>query len=486
MNERRAVPKISVIIPNFNYAAYVGPAIDSALSLDWPDLEVIVIDDGSTDDSRAVIEGYGARISVILQENSGQLVACNKGFALSHGDIVIFLDSDDLLHPSLARELVAVWTPRTSKVQVQMLTIDGQGRATGSFFPQYHIVPSAEQVRAWSTSTSAYPTPPGSGNAYSRWFLARIFPLSDTCGSANDSYCLAAAPLLGDVHTIARPLVSYRIHGKNQGALSTLDVHQFERQLTRAHQRFAYAQGIARTVGIELQPKAIDRSVGTLCYRIASLKLAPEMHPIAGDSTRRVLGDVWVALLAPQGIDFRGRVAMLVWFWAVCLAPALLARRLFLWRFAPSARPLALRGLLTQLGVVRGYAGWRAAVVSVPGVGDLSVGSPIDAGQGLRPAREQRMTAASLNFEAPSVQARREAPLAGVPCLAVIIPNFNYAEFVGQAIDSALGIDWPHVRVIVVDDGSTDASRDVIARYADRITTVLQANAGQFEAYNTG
>ena len=92
-------PTISVVIPNFNYASFVGAAIDSALNLDWPAVEVIVVDDGSTDSSRDVLAGYGGRIVTILQANAGQLVACNKGFAASRGDIVIFLDSDDLLHP---------------------------------------------------------------------------------------------------------------------------------------------------------------------------------------------------------------------------------------------------------------------------------------------------------------------------------------------------------------------------------------------------
>jgi len=173
---------VSVIIPNYNYGDYVGAAIQSALNLDWPDVEVIVVDDGSTDHSRAVIAGFGSRLSAILQENAGQLSACNKGFSRSRGEIVIFLDSDDLLAPSLVREVAAVWTPRASKVQVQMQVIDATGEPTGSYFPQYAIVPSPEQVRAWMLATGTYPTPPGSGNVYARWFLARIFPLREVCG----------------------------------------------------------------------------------------------------------------------------------------------------------------------------------------------------------------------------------------------------------------------------------------------------------------
>lgn len=347
------LPLISVIIPNYNYEAYLGEAIDSALNLDWPRVEVIVIDDGSTDGSRAVLERYGTRIKTILQENSGQLVACNKGLTLSQGEIVIFLDSDDVLAPSLAREAYAVWTPRVSKVQVQMRCIDARGHFMGNVFPQFHKVPTPEEIRTWAATSSAYPTPPGSGNVYARWFLERIFPLYDLCGTANDSYCLAAAPFLGDVVTVAKPLVSYRVHGRNQGALLNLDVRQFERQMTRARLRRKYACSIARSIGLELREDAVDRSFTYLCYRASSLKMAPGKHPLANDSALRCLLDITRAFFTPQGLSLRARVSMLVWGWAVCLLPAFLASRLILWRFAPSARPPTLKTLLGRLKVVR-------------------------------------------------------------------------------------------------------------------------------------
>lgn len=346
-------PLISIIIPNYNYEAYLRAAIDSALALEWPRLEVIVIDDGSTDGSRAILESYGTRIQTIYQENSGQLVACNKGFAASRGDVVIFLDSDDVLDPTLARELAAVWSPGVSKVQVQMRGIDAQGRPNGSVFPQYARVPTPAQIRAWAIHSSAYPTPPGSGNAYARGFLERIFPLHDVCGTANDSYCVAAAPLLGDVVTIAKPLVSYRVHGRNQGAMLDLDARQFARQLTRAQLRREYARSIGRSVGVELPERGVDRSLTYLCYRLSSLTVAPQSHPIAGDRAGRCVLDITRAFFAPQGVGLKARLSILAWAWGVWLLPAAWSRKLILWRFAPGARPHALRTLLTRLRVVR-------------------------------------------------------------------------------------------------------------------------------------
>jgi GT2 family glycosyltransferase len=64
--------RLSVVIPNYNYGRFIGSAIGSALALEWQDIEVIVVDDGSTDDSRSAIRGFGSRITAIFQENSAK------------------------------------------------------------------------------------------------------------------------------------------------------------------------------------------------------------------------------------------------------------------------------------------------------------------------------------------------------------------------------------------------------------------------------
>lgn len=72
------------------------------------------------------------------------------------------------------------------------------------------------------------------------------------------------------------------------------------------------------------------------------------------------------------------------------------------------------------------------------------------------------------------------------PTVSIIVDNFNYERFLGEAIDSAIGQTYPHTEVVIVDDGSTDGSRDVIARYGNRIVAVLKDNGGQGSAFNAG
>jgi glycosyltransferase involved in cell wall biosynthesis len=94
-----APPTVSVIIPTFNRARLVALTIDSVLAQTWRDVEVIVIDDGSTDDTPAVLAGYGNRIRSVRQPNRGMNPSRNTGIGLARGKYLALLDSDDLWEP---------------------------------------------------------------------------------------------------------------------------------------------------------------------------------------------------------------------------------------------------------------------------------------------------------------------------------------------------------------------------------------------------
>jgi glycosyltransferase involved in cell wall biosynthesis len=345
---------VSIIICNHNYEAFVAQAIDSALALDWPALEVIVVDDGSTDGSRHIIDAYADRVTIIHQHNAGQWSACNAGFARSRGDVVIFLDSDDLLAPSLLRRLFGVWRPGLSKVQFQMQIIDENGRATGAVLPQFDVVPDSRQIKQWAQRAAAYPTPPGSGNAYARAFLEKIFPLNGGDRAA-DSYCLAAAPYMGDVLTIAEPLVSYRVHGRNQGAMATVDPKRFGFEVNRALFRLRFARSAAHGVGVP-SDETLNRSLSFLPYRLASLKLLPAEHPIQRDSSWKLARDLTTACFTPQGVSARSRATLWAWGISVLLVPREFSKELVRWRFAPASRPELLKRSLRALRVVKQHS----------------------------------------------------------------------------------------------------------------------------------
>lgn len=109
-------PLVSIIIPCYNAARYVGEAIDSALGQTYPRKEVIVIDDGSTDGSLGVIESYGERIRWESGPNRGACAARNRGLSLARGELVQFLDADDLLHSEKLSRQVPLIRPEGGQI----------------------------------------------------------------------------------------------------------------------------------------------------------------------------------------------------------------------------------------------------------------------------------------------------------------------------------------------------------------------------------
>ena len=92
-------PIISVIIPCYNHGGYLGKAIDSVLGQSYPNVEVIVVDDGSSDDTREVAAAYGEKVRYIYKENGGLSAARNTGLEHAKGAYIVFLDADDWLYP---------------------------------------------------------------------------------------------------------------------------------------------------------------------------------------------------------------------------------------------------------------------------------------------------------------------------------------------------------------------------------------------------
>ena len=127
-------PLVSVVMPVWNGAAFIGQAVDSCLAQTHGNLEVIIVDDGSTDNSRAVIESYGSSVIPTFKLNGGQASALNAGYNKSSGDLVIFLDADDILWPSCVSEVIRHWRPNLIKLHFNLAIIDSVGKPLGGLY----------------------------------------------------------------------------------------------------------------------------------------------------------------------------------------------------------------------------------------------------------------------------------------------------------------------------------------------------------------
>ncbi|MGE5547859.1 MAG: glycosyltransferase [Solirubrobacterales bacterium] len=210
-------PPVSIIINNYNYGRFLADAIDSALAQDLPGTEVVVVDDGSTDESRAVIQRYRDRVVAVLKDNGGQGSAFNAGFAASRGSVVNFLDADDMLMPDAARRAFAAFNDRRICQFLAPLTlVDSGGRATGGIFPDHPLPAGALGWRTLAYGPWAHQVVPTSGNFWARWYLDKVLPIpEDRFRIGGDEYLSAIAALYGRLTSEPRPIGFYRGHGAN-------------------------------------------------------------------------------------------------------------------------------------------------------------------------------------------------------------------------------------------------------------------------------
>jgi glycosyltransferase involved in cell wall biosynthesis len=204
---------VSVLINNYNYGRYLAAAVDSALAQEWGDLEVVVVDDGSTDGSIEVMRRYGDRIVSVAKANGGQASAFNAGWERATGEIVCLLDSDDWFLPGKVAAVAEVMRDHPSAEWCFHRLAYG-GREGPS-------VPSGRQGwidarRALSRGHSAPVIAPAtSGLAFRSGLLERVFPIPESLRITADNYVKAVALSLSPGWLSAGCLAVQRIHEAN-------------------------------------------------------------------------------------------------------------------------------------------------------------------------------------------------------------------------------------------------------------------------------
>lgn len=215
--------KISIVVCNHNYGAYLAEALDSALRQDYAPLEIIVVDDGSTDHSRQLLEDYADRVTVILGDYGGQLPATNAGYAASSGDLVVFLDSDDVLVPDAIVTLAAGMTdPQVVKASGYLRVMDSQGALRGEHIPHRQSPSGEYRAELIARGPGLYRAAFNSGNIWRRDFLDRVMPLATDMLLGPDGFLNLLAPLFGKVVAIDAVVCHYRVHGNNKGPKARL------------------------------------------------------------------------------------------------------------------------------------------------------------------------------------------------------------------------------------------------------------------------
>ncbi len=212
-------PLVSIIINNYNYGSFLNESIDSALNQTYSPIEIIVVDDGSTDNSREIIATYGDKIIPVLKENGGQASAYNQGFAASSGEIICFLDSDDWF---LKEKVALVVKEFEADSEIgwcfnRLKLIDNKtNKELGT--TRQHDVGRCDFRNLVKQGTPLY-VPPSSGLCFRRSLLDQIIPIPEIFVNGADGFPMKAAPVLSPGFMMEQPLTMMRVHGNNNSTL---------------------------------------------------------------------------------------------------------------------------------------------------------------------------------------------------------------------------------------------------------------------------
>jgi glycosyltransferase involved in cell wall biosynthesis len=206
---------VSIIIDNYNYGRFVADAINSALTQTYRNCEVIVVDDGSQDDSREVIAGFGDRVKAIFKRNGGQASAFNAALAKCSGDVICFLDADDVfLPPKVERVVEGMATcPQGWCFHHLQWTDSNLNRI---LTPPIPLSTGKYDFRATLPSGKCTFAPPAtSGLAFARTLLNQITPIPEAITNGSDIYLKLSSMALEPGYFIADQYALQRIHGEN-------------------------------------------------------------------------------------------------------------------------------------------------------------------------------------------------------------------------------------------------------------------------------
>jgi hypothetical protein len=268
------------------------------------------------------MEGYGRRIIPVYKANGGQASALNAGYEESQGEIVLFLDADDMLRPAIVEAIVHTFQadPALVKAQYRLAVVDGDGAPTGEVMPPLNRpLPNGYLRQRVLTCPDDIVWLPTSGNAFAADALGRIFPIPEAAYPiCADYYLLNMSALLGPVVSLEQVGGCYRVHGANADHRpGSLDLERTRRTIRLTERTHGHIRAWAQEHGLVAEPASLTY----LSHRLISLKLAAQEHPIAGDTAgglmRAGIRAAWRRVDRPLG----ARLLYGLWFVVLAIGP---------------------------------------------------------------------------------------------------------------------------------------------------------------------
>ncbi|MDE2511701.1 MAG: glycosyltransferase [Elusimicrobia bacterium] len=246
-------PRISVIVDNYNYGRFLGQALDSVLAQDHSDWECVVVDDGSTDESRSVIERFSPRVRGIFQKNSGYAAAFNRGISETTGDIVCFLDADDVWRKDKLSRIAARFESEPDLGGIQHLLQDADTNLISmkQDFPAWPLRYTLDDFLAGKVVLGAT-----SGVSLRRCILNKALPIpTEFRFLYADNYLLVRSLFFAPLGNISESLGYHRVHGSNFCAGTYADPRKLGADMTMGAVYETHLRSWLRERGASLSPE---------------------------------------------------------------------------------------------------------------------------------------------------------------------------------------------------------------------------------------
>lgn len=235
-------PLISVLVANYNYARYISETLESVLCQTYPHFEVVVCDDGSTDNSCNIIASYvrkDSRIKLVCKQNGGVASAFNAAYQESKGEIICLLDADDVWLDNKLQMVLDIFKsdPKCGFAIHNVIQIDEKG----NFIKQQPMF--KRLASGWMAPLALQnggfvvdEVPPASALSIRREVAKYIFPMNEKFVRNSDSLIIYLSQLITVIGSIPEVLSKFRLHAKNTSSQLTLTVDFVEREQA-SHER---------------------------------------------------------------------------------------------------------------------------------------------------------------------------------------------------------------------------------------------------------
>lgn len=475
-------PKVSVITPSFNQGEYIADTIESVLNQTYDNIEYIVMDGGSTDETVEILKSYGSRIKWVSEKDGGQADAVNKGIRVATGEIIGWLNSDDTYYPDTVEKAVAALLshPGVDMVYGEGDYIDRNGVITGRYNTKLF-----DYAELANECVICQPTA-----FFTKEIVEKAGLLNASLQLCMDYELWMRIGKEGTVMYMPERMATSRMYEENK-TLSRRDEVYKEccAQLKKHYGYVPHSWIYGYTEHLLSTGRGINRKV---CYLSLFLRYnynRPKYfwncfnrylklrkfrkngcEMVSAAATTDKYPDNWISKIYKKVLCTNGSET------------ELLIQGQHLLPFEEDMiLTITVNGEITTYTIAE--IGPFSLTIPVRKSEDNHVTIEITASDTYVPAEHGGSNdARALSVQITDMVLRKRYE----PLVSIVTPSYNQGEFIRATIESVLNQDYPKIEYIVIDGGSTDQTPEILKEYADRLTYVIEKDNGQSDAINKG